>query len=256
MFWRYRKVLRDRAAGIVFDWRRGHGSPRRLVLAAVVSASFWGALLAYVQIREPESAPPVDAQIDLTIVDLDKEENRWLAELIDRETIFHLRWDVSDSAVIESAVEQALSQNSPRKYDPTLREIFLPGPAPGLRTLPDHEAGALPSPYPVESVVFATPPVNWWVEVSPIEGPNGLEPFSFKWGDTQPMSEGEIWTILLAVDWQGRVVVAETSIKVNDPRTAEIINKCRALDFDTLPEQGPLRWWKFEAIVVNRPLPE
>ena len=33
MFWRYRKVLRDRAAGMVFDWRRGHGSSYRVLIA-------------------------------------------------------------------------------------------------------------------------------------------------------------------------------------------------------------------------------
>ncbi len=256
MFWRHRKVLRDRAVGMVFDWRRGHGSARRLLLAAVFSASFWGALLAYVQIREPESAPPADEQIDLTLVDLDKQQNRWLAELIDRETLFHQQWDVSDSTAIEGAVVRILSQNSPRTYNPTLREITLPGPAPHLRTLPGYEAGVLPSPFPVESVVFASAPVNWWVEVSPVDGPDGLQPFAFEWMDARPMSEGEIWTILLAVDWQGRVVVSEASEKADDPRTAGILEECRALAFEALPEKSPLRWWKLEAIVVNRPLKE
>lgn len=241
---------------MVFDWRRGHGSARRLLVATIVSATFWGALLAYVQIREAEAAPLVDEQIDLTIVDLDREENRWLAELIDRETLFHQRWDVSDSTTIDEAVATALAENPARTYEPTLREIKLPDPEPRLETLPGYGPGVLPDPYPVESVVFANPPVNWWVEVSPIEGSEDFKPFAFKWMDPQPMSEGEIWTILMAVDHEGRIVVSEVSNKADDPRTEIILAECRARDFGSLDEPGPLRWLKLEAIVVNRPISE
>ena len=259
MFGRHRKVLRDRAAGMVFDWRRGHGSARRLVFAAIVSFSFWGGLLAYVKIRDPEQGMPVDDQIDLTIIDLDAPENRPLAELIDRETLFHRRWDVGDDTAIKREVAVALKKNPPRVYEATLREVSLPMPEPTLANLPDLSPGMIPEPDPVDSVVFASPPVNWWVEVSLVDGPKGLEDFSFQWPEADPdreMSEGEIWTVLLAVDWKGKVVVNEPTINSVNARTRVILDKYRALNFEALAKEGPLRWWKLEARVVNRPLPE
>lgn len=259
MFWRHRKVLRDRAAGMVFDWRRGHGSARRMVIAAIVAASFWGVLLAYVQIRDPDPTSPVDDQIDLTMVDLDAPGNRWLAELIDRETLFHRRWDVRDSSAIETEIAAALALKSPRTYEPTLREIVLPGPDISLATLPGQGPSILPDPDNVDSVIFASPPVNWWVEVRVVEGPDGLAPFSFAWPDSDPgreMSEGEIWTVLVGVDWQGKIVFNEPTINSVNSRTPVLLKKYLALEFAALPEKSPLRWWKLEARAVNRPLPE
>ncbi|MFT6181371.1 MAG: hypothetical protein ACI9NQ_000356 [Paracoccaceae bacterium] len=259
MFWRHRKVLRDRAAGMVFDWRRGHGSTSRMIIAVIVATCFWGALLAYVQISDPDPPHPIDDQIDLTMVDLDARENRWLAELIDRETLFHRRWDVRDPSAIETEVVTALALKSPRTYEPTLREIILPGPDVSLVTLPGRGPTALPDPDRVDSVIFASPPVNWWVDVRVVEGPDGLAPFSFPWPDSDPgreMSEGEIWTVLIGVDWQGRVLVNEPTIKSSNSRTPVLLKKYRALKIAALPEKSPLRWWKLEARLANRPLPE
>ncbi len=259
MFWRHRKVLRDRAAGLVFDWRKGHGSARRFIIAGIVAASCWGALLAYVQIREPEAGELVDKQIHLTLVDLDDDQNRWLADLIDRETLFHRRWDVSDPSIIESASEAALALHSPRTYEATLREITLPTPVVSLANLPGMEPEILPAPQQVDSVIFASPPVNWWVDVRAIDGPEGIEPFSFPWPKSigeKGLSEGEIWTVLLAVDWNGEVVINEPTIQSDNARTSVILAKYRELEFEALSKKAPLRWWKLEARVVNRPLAE
>ncbi len=259
MFWRHRKVLQDRAAGMVFDWRSGHGSARRLLVAGVVAISIWGALLAYVQISEPAAATVVAAPIDLTLVDLDAEENRWLGEQIDRETLFHRRWNVDDPSALTAATAAALAEQSPRIYQPTLREIPTPAERVTLATLPGMGPDSLPPPQAVPSIAFASPPANWWVEVRVIDGPATLAPFSFKWPDPDPergLSQGEIWTVLLGVDWRGKVVVNEPTIKSSNVRTPVILKKYRALTFLPLPKKSPLRWWKLEARVVNRPPPE
>ncbi|MDA7507958.1 hypothetical protein N8504_06260, partial [Akkermansiaceae bacterium] len=98
MFWRYRKVLRDRAAGMVFDWRRGHGSSYRLLIACVVSVAFWGGVYGFLQLDDAGSVELEQNEIDVAVVDLDAEQNRWLAELIDRKTLFQQRWNVKDSS--------------------------------------------------------------------------------------------------------------------------------------------------------------
>lgn len=257
MFWRQRKVLRDRAAGMVFDWRRGHGSARRFLLGFLISGSVWGFLFAYVQIRGPK--PPIleDERIDLTLVDLDQEENRWLAELIDRETLFQQHWPVSQPERVEKYVQQTLAETSPQVYEPTLREIARPRIKPELSNLPGWEAGNLPEPDRVASVAFANPPVNWWIEVEEIEGPEGFEPFAFPFPwpeDPDLMSEGDSWAVILAVDWRGVVVSIDGWWeRSDDPRTPAILEKIRARAFAQLSAEGPLRIWRLHASLVNRP---
>ncbi len=259
MLWRERKVLRDRAAGMVFDWRSGHGSSRRLFFAFIVALSFGGALFAYVRIREPEPTHFRHDQIDLTLVDLSSEQNRWLAEIIDRETLFHRRWDVADPSILESVVAASLAARSPRSYQATLRELSPPAPEVALTNLPGMGPEVLPPPEPFESVVAANPPVNWWVEVQVVDGPAGVQPFSFPWpaaDDARELSEGEIWTVLLAVDWQGKLVVHEPISESVNARTSVILARCRKLKFPAVAPETPLRWWKLEARVVNSLRPE
>ena len=260
MFWRHRKVMRDREAGMVFDWRRNHGSTRRLLIAALVSATFWGVLLAYVEIGVEEEETASDAQIDLTLVNLDLKQNIWLAELLDSETLFHRRWDVSETEVQELAIAQAVQKNSLRIYEPTLREISMPQTTPTLASLPGYEAGVLPDPELVELTTFASPPVNWWVKVAVVDGPNGgieVEPYQFEWtGPLDQMSEGETWTVLMGVDWQGEIVVSETSDQAKGPKAEMILKKLRETKFPALEKKAPLRWWRLESCVVNRPFIE
>ena len=258
----HRKVIGDRAAGMVFDWRKGHGSAFRMLIAVLVSASVWGVLLAYVEIREPKLASSAKGEIDLTMVDLDDDRNRLLAEMLDRETLFHRRWDVSDSSALDAATAEALAVRSPRSFEATLLEIEVPERDVSLSDLPGMSAAALPPPDAVDSVAFATPPENWWVEVFVVDGPtgkNGLEPFSFPWPEESAdleLSEGEMWAVLVGVDWEGKVVMNEPTSKSSNERLEVILAKYRTLEFSPLPKKGPLRWWKLEARIVNHPYTE
>lgn len=257
MFWRHRKVLRDRAAGMVFDWRRGHGSSYRLLIAFVVSAAFWGGIRGFVKVREVEPVETEQNQIDVSMVDLDSSLNGGLAELIDRKTLFQQRWKVSDATVIDRLVEDTLAATTPRVYEPTLRQISLPKPEVKLENLPGMGPGALPKPDAVASVTYATKEANWWIEIKVIQGPPGVKNFEFPfdWAqDPKLMSEGEIWSIVLTADWRGRIVAVEGWWeKANDARTVPILERIRSEKIEPMAEEGPLRVWRLEAEVVNRP---
>lgn len=260
MFWRIRKVKRDRAAGMVFDWRRGHGSTWRLALSILVSGVVWGGLLASLQIRGPQPVDLEDDRIDLTLVDLDEDRSRWLAEVMDRETLFQDGWEVSGSGQVEEVVGQILSATSPRAYDPAPRDLPpLEGSAVSAG-VPGWGALQLPDPEAVAAVTFVTPPANWGIEVEVIEGPEGFSGFSFPFpaDGSSPiaalMSEGESWIVVAVADWRGVVVSLDGSWeKDNDPRTARILEKIRARRVSPLAGEGPLRIWRLQATVVNRP---
>lgn len=256
MFWRYRKVLRDRAAGMVFDWRRGHGSSYRLLIAFVVSVAFWGGIYGFLQVDEAGSVELEKNEIDVAVVDLDAEQNRWLAELIDRKTLFQQRWSVKDPTVIDNVVEEAMAASFPRGYDPTLRQISLPQPEASLANLPGMGPDALPRPDAVASVRYATEKEDWWIEVKVIEGPDGLDSFRFpfEWPqDPKLMSEGEIWAVVLIADWQGSVVAVESWWeKANDVRTQPVLERLRSAKIEPITKKGSLRTWRLEAEVVNR----
>lgn len=256
MFWRYRKVLRDRAAGMVFDWRRGHGSSYRLMIAFVVSATFWGVVYGFIQVREVGSVELEKNEIDVAMVDLNADQNRWLAELVDRKTLFQQRWDVSDPTLIDHVVDEAMVATLPSVYAPTLRQISLPKPEVKLANLPGMGPDALPRPDTVASVRYGTKKGNWRIEVKVVEGPEGLKPFDFPFGWPQEpklMSEGEIWAIVLTADWRGRVVAVEGWWeKANDVRTQPILDRLRSVMIEPVPEEGSLRTWRLEAEVVNR----
>jgi len=120
----------------------------------------------------------------------------------------------------------------------------------------------LPPPALVDSVVYASPPANWWVEVRVIDAPThglgNITPFSFPWPSpdrARELSEGEMWTTLLAVDWKGEPLLLEPSTESSNARTPVILSEYRKLKFPPLAEGSPLRWWKLEARLVNRPLP-
>jgi hypothetical protein len=258
VFWRHKKVLRDRAAGLSFDWRRGHGSTSRLVFAIIlVTAVFW-VVLASVKIREPEGIALEDDQIDLTLIDLDDERNRGLAALIEKETLFQERWKVVEPARVDREVEKLLAATSPRIYQAKLQEMEMPVVMVPPQTLPGRGADVLPSPDQVESVVFATPPANWWIEVSAIAGPSGFEPlaFPFPWPDDPAlMSEGDFWTVVATVDGSGRMVSIDAGWqKSKDPRTPQILEKIQELGLKKLSGNEGLALWRLEARLVNRPV--
>ena len=256
MFWHYRKVLRDRAAGMVFDWRRGYGLSYRLFIAFVVSVAFWGGIYTFLQVDKAGSVELEKNEIDIAVVDLDADQNRWLAELIDRKTLFQQRWNVNDSTVIDHVVEEAMAATFPRSYEPTLRQISLPQPEASLKNLPGMEPDVLPRPDAVASVRYASDKENWRIEVKVIEGPDGLKPFGFpfEWPqDPKLMSEGEIWAIVLTADWRGSVVAVESWWeKANDVRTQPVLERLRSATIESLSKKGSLRTWRLEAEVVNR----
>lgn len=254
---RTKRVQRDRAAGMVFDWRSGHGSFSRLLVAVLVSGAFWGALLTWVRISKAESGSISDRQIDLTVVDLDQESNRWLADLIDRETLFHRRWDVSQSPVLDQEIMRAISVAPVRSYTPRLREISRPAPGLEIEFLPGMGLQVLPPAEQTPPQEFATPPVNWWVEVRPVAGTTNWDGFAFSWPNPKDqLSEGELWTLMLCLDWRGEVVLCSPWEAVADPQTAVIVAHCRQPVYPALDSPGPLRWWKLQAEIVNRPLSE
>lgn len=255
--WRARRVKRDREAGMVFDWRTGHGSTSRLIIASVVSASFWGVLWAYVQIRETKSNPLVDQQINLTVIDLDLESNRWFSDLLDRETLFHDRWDVSNAVAINDEISRVLEENPAWVYSPQLREIELPKRDLTIEPLPGMGPEILPPPLEMPVAEFATPPVKWWVEIESVQGEEDWDGLSFEWPHPKDqMSEGEVWTLLAGVDWEGHVLTCSAWEEADDARTPLIVSRCLSASFPTLDEPGPLRWWKLQAKVVNRPIIE
>jgi len=258
MFWRERRVRRDRAAGMVFDWRRGHGSTPRLFFAIVVSACFWGGVLAYVRVREPAPSELDEDQVDLTLVDLGDDRNQWLAALIDRETLFQQRWRVEDPTAAEREVARLMAEDSPRQYHPVLREIPRPTATVPLSNLPGREAEVLPPPGQVVSVSLALPPENWWIEVTMVDGPEGFEPlfFPFSWPvDPGLMSEGDVWFVVATVDEEGIVVSIDGSgAKAGDPRTPAILEEIRARGLAGLAGGEGIRIWRLQARVVNRPV--
>ena len=258
MIWRHRKVLRDRAAGLVFDWRRGHGSLGRMVFALLVSAGFWGVLLGYVRVREPVGVRVEEDQIDLTVVDLGEKRNQWLAALIDRETRFQQRWRVEPGERVEREVARLLAENSPRDYRARLREITLSEVMGEPRNLPGYGAEVLPDPDLVSSVTLSRPPANWWIEVRPIAGEAAIEPFAFPFSwpeDPALMSEGDSWLVVVAIDEGGAVVSLDGGWeKAGDPRTAAVLEEIRGRGLSGLKAGSGLRLVRLEARLVNRKL--
>ena len=253
--WRARRVRRDREAGLVFDWRTGHGSTSRLIVAAFVSVSFWGAVCAYVQIRGSEASPVRDQQISLTVIDLDS--GHPLAEFLNREALFHDRWDVSSHELVDREVSRILEDRSAPRYSPQVHEIAPPKRQWLVESLPGMGPEVLPPPEEIPEVEFATPPIKWWVTIESVQGAGEFQPISFEWPEPKDqMSEGEVWTLLAGVDWEGRVLTCSAWEEADDARTPLIISRCRSVSFPALEEPGPLRWWKLQARVENRPISE
>lgn len=99
--------------------------------------------------------------------------------------------------------------------------------------------------------------MNWWVEVRPIDGAENWDGFAFPWPDRQEqLSEGETFTLMLCLDWRGSVVLCSPWEAIADPHTTIIEERCRQASFPALASPGPLRWWRLQAKIVNRPAAE
>lgn len=254
MLWQIRKIHRDRAAGMVFDWRQGHGSWGRFLFAAMVSAAFWGSVLAFVEIRDPLDPALADDEVDLTLVDLDLPANRWLSDLIEKETFLNQRWNLPPSNFVDQWIAEITSAAPHRNYRPSIQPIGPPTPVPSLQSLPGFGPGNLPIRQEIERVPFEIPPMEWWIEVRTLDGPSTVVAFSAPWTADGPMSAGETWIVTVGANRQGQVVVCESWENESDPRTPEILTLCRTQAWPADDQSSAIRWWRLEAKVVSRPL--
>lgn len=253
MRWHLRKIQRDRAAGMVFDWRMKHGSWGRFLFAAMVSLAFWGGVLAFVEVRETLDPRLTDDEVDLTLVDLNLPTNRWLSDLMERETYLHHRWDVAQSKFVDDWIHEITSKTPHRIYRPSIQPTGIPLPLINLQTLPGIGAGILPPRDEVRPEPYEIPPMEWRFEVRMIDGPTTIPDFSTRWTSDGLVTAGESWIVTVAVDPQGRVLVCESWENEADPRTAEILSLCQNQTWPRREGDSHLAWWRLEAIIVSRP---
>lgn len=248
-----KKLRRDREAGLHFHWHLPHGSLSRLAVAGLVATLFWGALLAYVEVRLPEPPPLAQRATELEVVNLDLPANRWLAEVINRESPFHTRWDVIDDESLEKAIATKLLASAPDPYQPALMSVDL-RPSPHILSgLPGINSKTLPAPERVELPPIMRPQPEWWVSVAPVTSSTEWPGMSFRWsGEKTDLSPGESWVFQLVIDWRGSVVSCLPLNDPQDPRAFKIAETLRVSRFPILKKGAPLRQWQLEASAVDR----
>lgn len=248
-----KKLRRDREAGLHFNWHLPQGSLSRMVIGGLVATLFWGALLAYVEVRLPTPPPIAQRATELEIINLDHPENRWLAEVVDRESPFLARWDVTDDSRLEGAIAAALVASAPPPYQPVLMAVEFGSEAPLLTGLPGLNEKALPALVPVEIPPIARPNPQWWISIT-AENPKLDWPgSSFRWpGESSSLSSGESWTFQLLIDWRGIVVSCLPLEDSRDARALRIAESLRLSRYPLLEKDAPLRQWQLEASAVDR----
>jgi len=248
-----RKLRRDREAGLHFHWHLPQGSFSRLVIGALVATLFWGALLAYVEVRLPTPPPLAQRATELEVVDLDNPANRWLAEVIDRESPFHARWEVGDDSRLEKAIRSALTAAAPPPYQPALIAIGLASPAASLTGLPGLDGRTLPPPLPVKITPIERPEPQWYITVTPQSSQIKWDGFSFRWsGENASLSPGESWSYQLLLDWRGIVISCLPLDAPRNPRALKIAQTLRKFRYPSAEKDAPLRQWQVEARTVDR----
>ena len=248
-----KKLRRDREAGLHFHWHLPHGSLGRLAVGGLVATLFWGALLAYVEVRLPTPPPLAERATELEVVNLDHPANRWLAEVIERESPFHARWDVTDDASLEKAIATALVASKPASYQPALMAVDRRPSTHILSGLPGVNSKTLPATERVELPPITRPNPDWWLSVTPVISSNEWPGTSFRWsGENSDLSPGESWTFQLLIDWRGTVVSCLPLNDPQDPRALKIAETLRVSRFPILKKGAPLRQWQLEASAVDR----
>jgi hypothetical protein len=251
-----KKLDRDRQAGLHFHWHLPHGSLGRLLIGGLVATFFWGALMAYVQVRVPDPLPLPQRASDLEIVDLDHPANRLLSEVVERESPFYSRWEVRDDTRLKQEIAAALKLSAPSPYQPTLQDIDLSVSAPGLRGLPGVLSHSLPAPEAVTIAAVQASNPEWWIEVSNRQGQSKWEGTSFRWtGENSSLSPGETWTFQLIVDWRGTVVSCLPLEDLKETTALELAKTLRELRYPLAKKDGPLRRWMLDASCVERSNP-
>ncbi|MDA7882372.1 hypothetical protein N9A94_08720 [Akkermansiaceae bacterium] len=252
MIWRRRQVIRDRKAGMVFDWRRGHGSTGRLFFATIVSFLIFGIILGYVQFRLPEQPVLKEQMADVTFVDISEKSNRWLAEVFEEESPFAHRWEVASSKSLEEEITRQLSTVSPRHYQPALREVPLPEKPLTLVSLPGLGPKNIPPPEEVERKAVILPVARWALSVKPVSESGGWKGAIIDWEESDKrLSEGEVWTILLGLDWRGRVLNCSPLAGDEDEVGERVFKRLREARYPAIERHGAERWITIEVRLVN-----
>ncbi len=248
MFLRGRRLVQDRKAGLVFDWRKGHGSFTRLVMAVALSSLFCGVLFSYVRIERPEEMPLLEQGKPVTMMNLALPENQWLADLIERESPFDGKWEVRNDLRLEEEMEQALGMVTPARYVPKLIEASFVEEISPLKSLPGEER--LPLPEPVSWPKVARQPAQWWIE---FESPgHDWSDYAMPWEQQEKISAGESWGFLVGLDPSGAVVSCIELEGRGEETTARLSEALQRAPFPENRRAKKIRWWKILAIAVNR----
>lgn len=248
-----KKLKRERAAKLHFDWHLQHKSWGRLLIAIPISLLFWGAVLAYLQIEKIEPTPLPERSTELEFINLDSPENARLSMLIDRESLFVNRWDVRDKDALESFIEGTLDKISHRPYQVQLQKIATLPALSTVNGLPGFRPDKLPPPQPVEILPRNRPTPEWWINVTKTSGLGSWNGLSFRWeGAPLELSDGETWTYQVGVDWRGRIFSILPLKGLRDSVSKEIHETLSISTFPRIAEDAPLRWWFLEASATDR----
>ena len=252
MIWRKRQVVRDRKAGMVFDWRRGHGSTGRLFFSGIVTCLIFGVIFGYVQLRRPDKPVINEQMADVTLIDVSEKSNRWLAEVVEEESPFAHRWEVASSKSLEQEITRQLSVASPRHYQPALRKIPIPEKPLTLVNLPGLGAKRLPPPEEVERKEVVLPVSRRALAVTPVSEAGDWRGMIIDWeGEEKNLSEGEVWTILLGLDWRGRVLNCSPLSGDEDEFGKEVFQRLRTTQYPAVKRNSAERWITIEVRLVN-----
>lgn len=121
-----RKRALDREAGLVFSWRTRDRSQGRVMVAVVVSGAFWLLLLGMVRVVPLHGEARIERGVDLTVVNLNEDKNRWLDEIVKRDVPFPSRWQLLPAPTTEAWIENAVALVEPPQYVAKYPEIDDP----------------------------------------------------------------------------------------------------------------------------------